>query len=107
MDLRINLSVRPLNEWGLQFVTPTFLVMKTKNIIYSIIAKEFKKVEDKAFQKRSTLVNFTNTIKDKIEKKIGDYNASKPRPKYYANKNNGKSCQYPKKSKESITSCRQ
>ena len=72
------------------FVTPAFLIMKTKNIINSIIAKEFQKVEDKAFQKRSTLINFTTAIKNKIEKKIGEYNASKPRPKYNANKNNGK-----------------
>jgi len=100
MDLRINLSVRPLNEWGLQFVTPTFLVMKTKNIIYSIIAKELKNIEGKTFKKRSTLVNFTSTIKNKIEKKIGDYYDGKSRPQHYANKNYGKGCEHPTKSTE-------
>jgi len=51
--------------------------MKTKDIIYNIITKEFKKLDDKSFLRRSTLLNFTNTIKKQIEKKLGENHDTK------------------------------
>tara|TARA_R100000742_G_C4269308_1_gene87791 strand:+ start:173 stop:400 length:228 start_codon:yes stop_codon:yes gene_type:complete len=74
------LSVRPQQKCGLLYFiqvahTPPF--MKTKDIIYNIITKEFKKLDDKSFLRRSTLLNFTNTIKKQIEKKLGENHDTK------------------------------
>ena len=75
--------------------------MKTKDIIYKIIANELKAVDDKSFIRRSALLNFTNTIKKKIENKLGEHYETQFGPKHHANKNNGKSSYYFKKSAKS------
>jgi|TARA_R110001606_G_scaffold301870_1_gene449404 hypothetical protein len=73
MGQRINLSVRCLPRWGLQFATLTTPYMKHKNIIYKVISKELKKLKGENLKRKSTLVNFTSAIKSKIEKKIGEH----------------------------------
>tara|TARA_R110002020_G_scaffold19663_3_gene67688 strand:- start:77 stop:322 length:246 start_codon:yes stop_codon:yes gene_type:complete len=57
-------------------MTPAFFIVKIKNIIYKIITDELKKIKVNKLDKKSTLVNFTSSIKKKIEKTMGEYYGS-------------------------------
>tara|TARA_R110002020_G_scaffold5779_1_gene23656 strand:+ start:85 stop:246 length:162 start_codon:yes stop_codon:yes gene_type:complete len=53
--------------------------MKPKNIIYKAVIKELKNFQGESFKRKSTLVNFTSAIKNRIEKKIGEHYEKNPR----------------------------
>ena len=68
-------------------MAPALPLMKTKNIIYKAVIKELKNFQGESFKRKSTLVNFTSAIKNRIEKKIGEHYEKKSRQQYSANEN--------------------
>ena len=68
-------------------MAPALPLMKTKNIIYKAVIKELKNFQGESFKRKSTLVNFTRAIKNRIEKKIGEHYEKKSRQQYPTNKN--------------------
>ena len=60
--------------------------MKTKNIIYKAILKELKNFQGESFKRKSTLVNFTSAIKNRIEKKIGEHYEKRSRQQHITDK---------------------